>query len=303
MQDLSAVALEVLGRLWPTELRDQLKGLGVATVGEFLALSPLDVITAPGSDRGLLHAVIGEINDWKQDTERYMGVTEDDLERFQHRSGFTRPIAPARGAPATSWGSMYAHCVAPEQEVGVSDWCEREISSVLEALCAQRGIAASHTAPQGFDPLRRRRTLPGSDPTDPLANDAIMLSCSGIDWYRVQSLRWSHSACGRNPLALALSTRFPVIAIAAVAERYTELALYTAGALVRISVNGPAPRDDVPNADGFDAEALASAIDLTLRIDEANLRKQLEHCADESFAASSLAQSWWAEPFQRLFTG
>lgn len=262
-EDLSLVPLERLGRYWPAELRAPIAGLGVATVGELLKLSPLDVITAPGSFRGLLSALKFEICDWAEVTDRYTGVTEDDVDVFLARPGFTRPLSAARATPETSWGGLYACWEYPEdEEEWVSNMPLREISAALEAIYAERGLVVSRTLPEcgaedAEHPSVALDARAGRE-GDPLAHDVVLLdyACDCDDWYNVYSRRWGISPPGRNPLALALSTRLPVIAIAGVAERYTELAIYRGGRLDKLGVHGTVLPAGLPDAAPIDADVL-----------------------------------------------
>jgi hypothetical protein len=336
MDDLAAVPLRKLAQYWPAELRARLDALGATTVGEVLALSPLDVITAPGSSRDVFWSIVKEINDWVEWVERYAGVTRGDVERFCNRPGFTRPPAPAASAPARTWGCLWAWREAPKEVVFVSSWGQRDVSTTLEQMYLGRGLSVSHAPPEGFElapegvdaaPLVR-----GPGGPEALADDALLVCWSGLsNWYSVQSRQWGLAMPGENQLALALSAHLPVLAIAGVAGRYTELSVYRKGALVRTNLGGAEPPaethagaapltaddlhwlcsfcgDDYPVSPAFlasrlgDAEALASAIGLETQGYEEAMRQRVGAPAPGVSLAERIAQQTAYAEHQFLWT-
>ena len=124
---------------------------------------------------------------------------------------------------ATSYGALAVRCAS-------ADGVARVRAAVLEAYAAAGATPVDSSGFAGVGEAHWHMPDPVVNTDPELGDDVVLVHRSGGSWVSVTSLFWELTPTGRNPLALALSRQWPVVAVNTIENLSYELCWYADGA-------------------------------------------------------------------------
>jgi len=248
---------------WGVATANLLVQLEVHVVGDIVKLTPHDVLARPNGTRSVLREI---------------------RERLSKLGLALAPPSPGK-APAlppepqdTGWGCLFAW----QPEVDEAE-AERRVRQAVLEVHARVGVEPAR-APEQFTALPLER-----HPVSALGEDELFIQAGPVGWVAVMSHRWEWAPAGKNPLALALSERMPVLSLTQAPPLYREISLYEAGKLNSMITLGPEAPDVPVGLPPLDLGPLAKRGEVPMSL----LRKGL-HASHRTFInLSGLAWESW----------
>ncbi len=90
-----------------------------------------------------------------------------------------------------------------------------------------------------------------------LGPDEVFVVAEDEPWVAVMSRRWEWTPIGLNPLARDLSSKFELLVVTCVENKYVEYALWEGGRLQALTAIGPDVPDDLPEVPELDLDWFA----------------------------------------------
>ncbi len=184
---------------WGVATAHLLVQLGVRVIGDIVKLSPHDVLARPNGTRSSLREIQEQLN----------------------ALGLALAPPPPGKTPAlpteedSGWGCLFAW----QPEVDEAE-AERRIRQAVLEVHARVGVEpAAPPRPFATLPLERQAAAP-------LGDDELFIQAGPVGWVAVMSHRWEWAPAGKNPLALALSEKVPVLSLTQAPPWYREISLY-----------------------------------------------------------------------------
>jgi hypothetical protein len=131
----------------------------------------------------------------------------------------------------SSFGALSVRCTANGALAQVR-------AEVIAAYAAAGARQVGPDAFQGVAETHWHMPDPELNSDETLGDDVVLLQRSGGGWIAVLSLHWELTPVGRNPLALWLSQRWPVLAVTTTEDLAYELCWYTDGAATQYASLG-----------------------------------------------------------------
>lgn len=132
---------------------------------------------------------------------------------------------------ATSFGAIAVRCTSPDGPA--------QVRAAVVAAFAEDGAEPTVSAKyQGVHETHWGIPDPEMNTAERLGDDVVLVQRSGGSWITVASLRWELTPCGKNPLALRLSQRWPVITVNTIEQISYELCWYADGVATQYAALG-----------------------------------------------------------------
>lgn len=133
---------------------------------------------------------------------------------------------------ATSFGAIAVRCATPDGPAQVR-------AAVLAAYAEDGAEPATATSTfRGVHATHWHMREPEMNLAERLGDDVVLVERSGGSWITVSSLYWELTPTGKNPLALRLSQRWPVVTVNASEQFSYELCWYADGVATQYAALG-----------------------------------------------------------------
>jgi hypothetical protein len=132
---------------------------------------------------------------------------------------------------ATSFGAIAVRCTSPDAVAQVR-------AAVAAAYAADGAEPTSSTSFQGVHETHWHMPDPEMNLAERLGDDVVLVQRCGGSWISVASLYWELTPGGRNPLALRLSQRWPVLTVNTTEHMSYELCWYAEGVATQYAALG-----------------------------------------------------------------